>query len=160
MDAVRMLVHDHEVLTSQVEHVSALVYGLLGGAFAPEAMRDELLMQVESLKDQLLEHFGFEEEAAFPFLAEAIPDNAELLRSLGQSHDRIARNLVEVADLVRLTTKETLAPQTGPIASAFDRFVNAYRSHVGEESEVLGAMEERLSPSQRDQLSDIAKKLL
>lgn len=155
-----MLVHDHEVLTSQVEHVGALVHGLLERSFAPDTLHDELVQQVDSLRDQMLEHFGFEEEAAFPFLTNALPENAEMLRSLALAHERIARCLVEVADLVRLTTKETLGLQTGPIAAAFDRFDNAYRSHVNEESEVLDVVEEQMTSSQRQALSDIARKLL
>lgn len=155
-----MLVHDHEVLTSQVEHVSALVYGLLGRDFAPEPLRDELLQQVDLLKDQLLEHFGFEEEAAFPFLSHAMPDEADRLRSLAQAHDRIARCLVEVSDLIRLTTKTTLGLQTGVIAAAFERFMNNYRSHVREESEVLDAMESKLSLEQRREFSNIARDLV
>jgi hemerythrin-like domain-containing protein len=160
MDAVRMLVHDHEVLTSQVEHVSALVHGLLGKEFAPASMRDELLGQVDLLKDQMLEHFGFEEEAAFPFLIDAMPEDSEKLRALTLAHERIARCLVEVSELIRLTTKDTLELQTGPIAAAFDRFVNHYRSHVGEESDILDAMENRLTGKQRRELSDIAKELV
>jgi hemerythrin-like domain-containing protein len=160
MDAVRMLVHDHEVLTSQVEHVGALLFGLVGKDFAPESMRNELVQQVELLKDQLLEHFGFEEEAAFPFLVNAMPEDAERLRSLASTHDRIARCLIEVADLIRLTTNDTLGLQTAAIAGAFDGFVNHYRSHVREESGVLDAMERRLTDEQRRELSDIAKRLV
>jgi hemerythrin-like domain-containing protein len=160
MDAVRMLVHDHEVLTSQVEHVGALLFGLLGRDFAPESMRDELVQQVDLLKDQLLEHFGFEEEAAFPFLVHAMPEDAERLRSLASTHDRIVRSLIEVVDLIRLTTKDTLGLQTGAISGAFEGFVNHYRCHVREESEVLDAMEHRLNDDQRRELSDIAKRLV
>jgi hemerythrin-like domain-containing protein len=160
MDAVRMLVHDHEVLTSQVEHVGALLFGLLDKTFAPESMRDELLQQVELLKDQLLEHFGFEEEAAFPYLVDAMPVNADRLRSLASTHDRIARCLIEVADLIRLTTKDTLGLQTGAIAGAFEGFLNHYRSHVRDESEILDAVEHGLSDEQRRELSDIAKQLV
>lgn len=160
MDAVRMLVHDHEVLTSQVEHVSALVYGLAGRDFGPESMRDELLQQVEILKDQVLEHFGFEEEAAFPFLTNAMPSESDQLRALALAHDRIARDLVEVAELIHLTTKMTLGPQTASIAAAFERFVNGYRSHVREESELLDKMENRLSEEQRREFSRIAKELI
>ncbi|HEY5958939.1 MAG TPA: hemerythrin domain-containing protein [Polyangiaceae bacterium] len=160
MDAVRMLVHDHEVLTSQVEHVSALIYGLVGKEFSPEPLRDELVQQIESLKDQLLEHFGFEEEAAFPYLLSAMPEAAERLRSLAQAHDRIARCLVEVAELALLTTRATLGPQTGAIAAAFERFVNHYRMHVREESDVLASMAEGLSIEQRREFSDLAKTLV
>jgi hemerythrin-like domain-containing protein len=160
MDAVRMLVHDHEVLTSQVEHVRALVRGLLGKTFAPESLYEELLQQVDSLRDQLLEHFGFEEEAAFPFLVNALPEHAETLRSLCLAHERVVRCLIEVVDLVRLTTRDTLGLQLGPIASAFERFANAYGSHVDEESEVLDVMQQQLTGSQRQALSDIARKLL
>ena len=155
-----MLVHDHEVLTSQVEHVRALVRGLLGKAFAPESLYEELLQQADSLRDQLLEHFGFEEEAAFPFLVNALSEHAETLRSLSLAHERVVRCLVEVVDLVRLTTKDTLGLQLGPIAAAFERFANAYSSHVNEESEVLDVMQEQLTGSQRQALSAIAKKLL
>src|SRR5512145_2378187 len=100
MDAVRMLVHDHEVLTSQVEHVAALVNGLLQKSFEPAMIREELMQQVELLKDQLLEHFGFEEEAAFPFLMKAMPNDASRLQAMSVDHDRIARHLVEVAELL------------------------------------------------------------
>jgi hemerythrin-like domain-containing protein len=157
MDAVRMLVHDHEVLTSQVEHVSALIYGLVGKKFTPDAMRDELVQQVGLLKDQLLEHFGFEEEAAFPYLLTAMPTEGERLRSLSQSHDRIARCLAEVSELALLTTRETLGLQTNAIAAAFERFVSHYRTHVREESDVLSSMEQGLTPEQRSEFSELAK---
>lgn len=155
-----MLVHDHDVLTSHVEHISALMYGLIGRKFSPDAMRDELLQQLELLRDQLLEHFGFEEEAAFPFLAEKLPDHGPAVRSLMQAHDRIGRALSEALELVALTTRETFSLQVAPVAETFERFVNHYRSHVREESEVLSVMESELTHSQRDHLSQIAKGLV
>lgn len=160
MDAVRMLVHDHGVLTSHVEHVSAIMYGLIGRKFAPESMRDELVQQLELLRDQLLEHFGFEEEAAFPFLAERLPQHAPMVRALAQAHDRIGKALSNVHELILLTTRDTFPPQVAPIAEAFENFVTCYRSHVREESEVLDVLEAELSQSQREQLSEIAKKLV
>jgi hemerythrin-like domain-containing protein len=160
MDAVRMLVHDHDVLTSHVEHVSALMYGLVGRKFSPESLHDELVQQLELLKDQLLEHFGFEEEAAFPYLAEKLPQHREGVRSLSVAHDRIARALTEAYDLLRLTNRDTLALQVGPIAEAFERFVNGYRNHVREESDILSAMEAELTISQRGELSEIARGLI
>ena len=160
MDAVRMLVHDHDVLTSHVEHISALMFGLTGRQFAPEAMRDQLLQQLELLRDQMLEHFGFEEEAAFPFLVEKVPGHAQAVRALMQAHDRIGRSLTETVELVTLTNRDTFSLQVSPVAESFERFVNNYRSHVREEAEVLTAMEAELSQSQRDALSEIAKGLI
>jgi hemerythrin-like domain-containing protein len=142
MDAVRMLVHDHGVLTSQVEHVGALVKGLLDKTFSPEALHDELLQQIELLRDQMLEHFGFEEEAAFPFIVDVLPEQAVPLRSLIVAHEQIARQLVSVVELLGLTNKDTLGLQVGPIASTFDRFLNVYRSHVSEEVQFLDLIEE------------------
>jgi len=155
-----MLVHDHEVLTSQVEHVTALVRGLFDRSFAPGALHEELLQQIDSLRDQMLEHFGFEEEAAFPFILTVLPENAAALRALSAAHERIVRCLAEFVDLVRLTSKDTLELQMGPIAAALERFTNAYDSHVNEESELLDVIEEQLTASQRQALSDIARKLL
>jgi iron-sulfur cluster repair protein YtfE (RIC family) len=155
-----MLVHDHEVLTSQVEHVGALVSGVADRGFPAAAMREELVQQVEMLKVQLIEHFAFEEEAAFPYLIQAIPNDAERLRALARAHDRIARCLVEVAELVRLTTRETLLPQTGPIAAAFETFVNHYRRHLEEEADVLGSLEQKLSQEQQRELSHIANEFI
>lgn len=155
-----MLVHDHEVLTSQVEHVAALVNGLLQKSFEPATIREELMQQVELLKDQLLEHFGFEEEAAFPFLMKAMPNDASRLQAMSVDHDRIARHLVEVAELLRLTGKQTLQLQAGPIAATFEQFLNYYRSHVHEEFEILSAMQCNLTDEQRRELSAIAERLV
>lgn len=155
-----MLVHDHDVLTSQVEHVAAMVSGLSGNSFDAATLRDELINQVDLLKDQLLEHFAFEEEAAFPYLTSAIPEDAPRLRSMSAAHDRIARCLVEVSELLRLTTRDTIQPQTGPIAATFERFLNHYRSHVREESEVLSSLQTKLNDEQRRELSSLAEKLV
>lgn len=155
-----MLVHDHDVLTSQVEHVAAMLHGLSGNDFDAATLRDELINQVDLLKDQLLEHFAFEEEAAFPYLTNAMPEDAPRLHSMSAAHDRVARCLVEVSDLLRVTTRETLARQTGPIVATFERFLNHYRSHVSEESEVLSTLQTKLSAEQRRELSSLAAKLV
>lgn len=155
-----MLVHDHDVLTSQVEHVAAIVRGMSSHHFDAAALRDELINQVDLLKDQMLEHFAFEEEAAFPYLTNAMPEDAPRLSQMSAAHDRIARCLVEVSELLRLTSRETIQPQTGPIAATFERFVNHYRSHVREESEVLTTLQTKLSDDQRRELSSLAEKLV
>lgn len=155
-----MLVHDHEVLTSQVEHVAALVQGLSDRSFDPASIREELIKQVELLKDQLMEHFGFEEEAAFPFLTKVMPEDAPRLQAMSLEHDRVARHLVEVSELLRLTTRQTLQLQTGPIAATFEQFLNCYRSHVHDESEVLSAMQCKLTEEQRRELSALAEQLV
>lgn len=155
-----MLVHDHDVLTSQVEHVAAMLHGLSGSSFDAATLRDELINQVDLLKDQLLEHFAFEEEAAFPYLINAMPEDAPRLRAMSGAHDRVARCLVEVSELLRVTTRETLARQSGPIAATYERFLNHYRSHVSEESEVLSSLQTQLSEEQRRELSSLAAKLV
>jgi len=144
-----MLVHDHDILSSQVEHVTALVRGLTNPALNSNSLCAELIQQAELLRDQLLEHFGFEEEGAFPFLADLIPSEKANINALSSAHDSIAGAISQVVQLGRLASRETLTADLGPIINAYDRFYTAFSAHVQAEAEFLSRVSSALDDNQR-----------
>lgn len=158
MDAVGLLVHDHEVLTAHVEHVSALIYGIAGHAFDVDLVFPEFRRQILVLCDEVAAHFRFEEEVAFPKLTQVLPELAPMLMTLEKAHGRIILELAHLCELVasaHLDFTSTLRP----LAQVFERFATSYRSHLREETDILAALEAKLGDVDLDGLAEIGEGL-
>lgn len=128
--------HDHASLSDALE---GLVAARRAGAEGPE-----LVEHAERLRDELLDHFGDEEEHLFPALAKLVPSAAADLDELQRAHDGLCGLAVRIA----------VATETSPtqIDAMVERLDAAYRQHARREIEVLRAHLGKLSPQQRADL--------
>lgn len=91
MDELKLLLDDHALLSSTVIHVAALVRRFAVGRFEAAGLQAEIARQVELLREQLVQHFDFEETTAFPTLEETFPSHREHLQTFVAQHDGILR---------------------------------------------------------------------
>ena len=89
MKDLEFLADDHTLLSSQVVHVVALLNAFEGGQFPLARLHTEILRQSEILRNQLAEHFAFEEVTAFPHLEEHFPAYKAELRGVLAQHDSV-----------------------------------------------------------------------
>ena len=156
MNSVDTLEHDHDVLGSQVRHVTALLNGLLSRSFAAGSLRIEFVRETTILGAQVAAHFEFEEAGAFPELSRIFPEDAPALENLVAAHALISGALQELMRLASNSTQESFEADLGRIVEAYERFHVAFLMHVQEESELLHRISDKLSPAER---ATIAKQI-
>ena len=132
-DPLDGLDHDHAALS---EALDALVAARKAGADGPT-----LVEHAEHLRDELLDHFGDEEEHLFPELAKLVPEASAELDELQQGHDGLCGLAVRIA----------VAAETAPhqLDALMERLESAYRQHARREVEVLRATLTKLDPPTR-----------
>lgn len=146
MDALGLLLHDHDVLTSHVEHVAGLV-AMVGSRAEPDmGLIGELLRQTELLRDALMQHFGVEEESAFPTLREMMPVLAAEIDMLYSGHDQISE---AVAVFERSLRDAKRADRRAEILAGYEGFSTSYHAHVADESRILTKVADAMSPTAR-----------
>jgi DUF438 domain-containing protein len=144
-DPVKALAHDHGDLNRRVLALGARIRTLQSRGSAS----DELLAELEELRDLLFLHFAREEEALFPFVAESVPDLRAQVDMMFVAHDTICGALARMVPLA--ATNASIAT----IAALFDRFENTYAAHAHAESELLDSLEDCLDAKQRAQLFEL-----
>ena len=75
------LEHDHVHLSRLVADLRTMI-GELGSDSARHDLAEEITATLATLRDDLFEHFGREEEALFPYLMETLPDLRAAVDSL------------------------------------------------------------------------------
>src|SRR5450755_2605740 len=99
-DPIRELEHTHVHLTKLALGMGQELRDEQGQARSMTgARRQELLALVETLRDELLQHFADEEEGLFPFVRTSVPAKAAVVDKLEASHDAICGALVRLAHL-------------------------------------------------------------
>ncbi len=149
MDGVDLLEHDHDVLGSQVKHVTALLNGLLSKTFSASRLHGELLRQSTSLADQLTAHFGCEESDAFPFLSELLPEYGSGLEQLAYAHRFIRGALDQMIGLLRSMAPNDLSRRLPEVVETYERFHVAFLVHLQEEADLLRKASDKLTDQQR-----------
>lgn len=152
-DLLISLQHDHARLIDGLHGLRSQ----LAQAPSPDRRR-ELLRAAEHLQDALLEHFGEEEEALFPFVREKLPALAAQVDDLAGGHDAVCGAIARVLHLARrsdLTPAEVFerAPE------AVERLEDAYQQHSEREMALLDDAGRRLGDDERRGLAEAARGL-
>lgn len=158
MDLIESLEAEHGPLTERVAALVTLVASVDSGARSPREVHVELVGGLDLLRDELLEHFGREEECFFPFLSAAVPEAAASLLALETAHDRICGAITRLVHLSARTDAAFVAtfPQ---VSRVFSRFVQIYAEHAETERGVLREVASRLTAAQREELIEAARGL-
>jgi hypothetical protein len=134
MDDLELLSDDHTLLGAQVIHVVALVKSRGEGHYETAALFAEIVRQTELLGSQLVEHFAFEEETAFPRLNHKYPAIGARLQILLTQHAEVLAAFNELRSAIR-GEPELSSSQDTSAKSLF--FESAFERHATEERELL-----------------------
>lgn len=145
-DPVLDLTHDHGEINRLVLDVAS---ALRASSAGPDALPIEI--RFGELQDLVFNHFAREEEALFPFIAEAIPELAPEVDALLLAHDAICGLL---ARLVHMAA--TPAAATG-LLPLFTRFETMYAAHSQAEAAFLGSLDARLDQPTRRELARLVE---
>ena len=143
MDDLDLLHDDHALLSSQVVHVVTLIKSLGDNRGAGGSLISEVLRQTELLRQQLLEHFAFEEEEAFPRLDDRYPAIKTKLQQLQEQHERVLASFEELRSVLWDESKGLSAEDR---AARCDRFESAFTLHAAEETALLQEASNSPSP--------------
>lgn len=150
-DPIQDLTHDHADINRRVLALGSAVRAL--DRDDGNGMARALVGRVGELREQLFLHFAQEEEALFPFVAEAVPELSAQVQSLEVAHDAICGALARIYHLA------TANAEISSITALFTRFETAYAKHAEAEAEFLGALSARLDGEQRAHLASLVRGL-
>lgn len=150
-DPVQELVHDHADINRRVLALGAAIRAL--DRNDASGMAVALVNQLGELRELLFLHFAREEEALFPFVAEAVPDLARQVHDTALAHDAICGGLARMYHLAAANAELNV------ILTVFARFEAAYGSHAEAEGELLRQLTGRLDIAQRAQLAELVRGL-
>lgn len=157
-DLIERLNHDHLPLTQAVDNLRTLLLHEPGAQQFSECW-ENIGDITEFLRDELLEHFGREEEALFPFVVDALPQLRECVASLESEHDSLCGAVTRLAHLAQ-RGQDVLQEQFSQAQATFTRFENNYLKHAEKERDFLQAIAKGLTPSQRIALDEATRGLL
>jgi iron-sulfur cluster repair protein YtfE (RIC family) len=155
MELLEQLESEHGPLTERVSQLQVLFAAVAGGNRLVSTVQAELRGHLEWLRDELLDHFGREEEVYFPYLREAVPPVAAEVERLESAHDQICGAL---SRMQYLTARSSRRFEEGfeHLAHVFARFAETYSIHASSEREVLRSAAARLTEAQRAELVEVA----
>jgi len=151
IDPVQDLVHDHADINRRVLALGAAIRAL--DRNNASGMAVALVSQLGELRELLFLHFAREEEALFPFVAEAVPELAGQVHDMALAHDAICGALARMYHLAAANAELNV------ILAVFARFEAAYASHAEAEAELLRRLTGRLDGAQRAQLAELVRGL-
>lgn len=138
---LKLLTDDHTLLASQVVHIVALLRAVVEGQFQETKLHSELAHQIEVLHGQLIEHFEFEEDVAFPQLGAQFPNVASQLQGFVAQHDQILDALEELRSAQR--SGESLPAHEGLLTKATS-FESAFEIHATSETQLFRDLATRM----------------
>jgi hypothetical protein len=156
---IERLDHDHVPLGELVGALRATLDAVARGERAAPDVYLDVSEGVAQIRDDLLEHFGREEEGFFPFVAQALPDVAARLAELSSAHDTLCGALTRLTHLASRGAG-TFVEQFRQVEALFERFEAAYGEHARDERAFLREIDRRLDPAQRAALLEAARGLL
>jgi Hemerythrin HHE cation binding domain len=158
-DPIERLEHDHVPLGELVGAMRSSLDSVARGERGPADIHVEVSEAVAQLHDDLLEHFGREEEGFFPFLLETLPDVAGRLAALSAAHDTLCGSLTRLSHLAS-RGPDTFVDQFRQVEALFERFESAYTEHARDERAFLRDVDRCLNRDQRAALLEAARGLL
>jgi iron-sulfur cluster repair protein YtfE (RIC family) len=159
LNPIERLEHDHVPLGELVGTLRSSLEAVARGKRAPADVYGEVSEAVAQLRDDLLEHFGREEEGFFPFLLQTLPDVSERLAELSAAHDTLCGALTRLTYLAE-RGPGTFIEQFRQVEALFERFESAYIEHARDERSFLRDVDRRLDQDQRAALLEAARGLL
>ncbi|MCA9689689.1 MAG: hemerythrin domain-containing protein [Nannocystaceae bacterium] len=147
-DLLDQLEHDHAPLTASLEELAEHVRAVQQEGRTPADVHGGFSETVEEFRDDLLEHFGREEECLFPFLVEALPELADEIAALEAGHDQICGGVVRLAHLADRDPRAFTGVWV-QVLHTFERFDAAYREHARVERALLQRAVRSLNSEQR-----------
>jgi hypothetical protein len=152
-DPVRQLEHSHERLTRLTWEIRALLQAWAREAseVATGATRAILVLRIEALKADLLEHFANEEEGLFPFLRSHVPAKADAVARLEADHDALCGAVIRLA---RLAAHSDVHPGS-KLADHYERFEATYAQHSRHEAALFRELEGALGSGERAELARV-----
>jgi hemerythrin-like domain-containing protein len=139
---LELLTDDHTLLASQVVHIVALLRAVVDGQFQEAALLSELGRQVELLHSQLIKHFEFEEDVAFPRLEAQFPNLDSKLQGFIMQHDQI----LDALDGLRSTLKGAVSlPAHAELLSKATFFESAFEQHATSETQLFRELATQIS---------------
>ncbi len=154
-DPLIALEHDHVHLSRLVADLRAMV-GELASESTRADLAEDLTATLATLRDDLFEHFGREEEALFPYLMETLPDLRAAVARLEDAHDRICGTLSRI-HAVGAKGGAALREQRALVSQLFSRFEGEYVAHARHESEFLRNLGARLGDEERTRVRAIMR---
>jgi iron-sulfur cluster repair protein YtfE (RIC family) len=154
-DPVRRFEHSHARLTKLTLEVREAIQAERAGN---SRHREQLVRSLETLRDELLEHFANEEEGLFPFLRSCVPAKAEAVDRLESAHDSVCGSVLR---LVHLATRVHRSPRADrrALLDHFERFEAAYGAHSRDEAALFDEIGRVLDERQRTELASILRGL-
>jgi iron-sulfur cluster repair protein YtfE (RIC family) len=134
MHDLELMHDDHSLLSSQVVHVVTLVKSLEEGSHIAATHFSEVLRQMEILRQELLEHFAFEEEEAFPRLDGEYPTIRPQLEQLQAQHARVLAAFEALRSVLWTEAKESRVAET---STSCDEFESVFKLHAATETALL-----------------------
>lgn len=154
-DPLVALEHDHVHLSRLVADLRTMI-GELGSDSARHDLAEEITATLATLRDDLFEHFGREEEALFPYLMETLPDLRAAVARLEDAHDRICGTLSRI-HAVGAKGGSAMRDQRSLVTQLFSRFEAEYVAHARHESEFLRNLGARLGDHDRERVRTIMR---
>jgi len=155
MELLEQLEGEHGPLTERVSQLRLLFGAVAAGERRVPTVQAELRGHLEWLRDELLDHFGREEEVYFPYLRDALPQVVPEVDRLESAHDQICGAL---SRMQYLTARGSRRFEEGfeHLAHVFERFAETYTLHASSEREVLRSAAAQLTEAQRAELAEVA----
>lgn len=110
--------------------------------------RKSLVALMESLSEQLLQHFADEEEALFPFVRKMMPVKGATVDKLETSHSTICGAVVRLAYLATHKADWQLL-------TLYERFEELFAEHTRAESELFAELGRGLGQPERAELASL-----
>lgn len=141
-DPLLVLEHDHVHLSRLVAELRQMTAELQHDGARAE-LSEEIVATLSSLRDDLFDHFGREEEVLFPYLTELLPDLGAAIARLEGAHDRICGGVSRL-HAIAASGDAGLREHRALVAQLFGRFESEYAEHARQESEFLRSLGPRL----------------
>ncbi len=157
-DLLERLQHDHGPLTRAIDQLHTLLQAPPDAHTLADCW-EQFGDLCEYLSDELLEHFGREEEALFPFVLDALPHLEAQVSQLEEEHDSLCGAVTRLGHLAQ-RGQDAFEEHFTLAQATFGRFEANYLRHAEQERDLLHAVATGLSPEQRIALDTATRGLL
>jgi iron-sulfur cluster repair protein YtfE (RIC family) len=157
-DPLRQFEHSHATLTKLTLEIREMIHAEPRQGRVGVAVRRRLVALLETLRDELLDHFANEEEGLFPFLRANVPAKARAVDKLESAHDTICGSVVRLAHLAAHDDRASRTDGTA-LRDHYERFEAAYTAHSRDEVALFGELAHSLNQTQRAELADLLRGL-
>jgi hemerythrin-like domain-containing protein len=150
--------HSHAALTERASDIRDLIRAQPSEGLPATITRKQLLVQLELLRDDLLQHFAREEEGLFPFVRQNLPKKSDAVDRLAEAHDTICGAIVRLVHTVRHDL-QVLGKDHAALMAHYGRFESAYAQHSQKEAALFEELGRTLDERLRAELTEILEGL-